>query len=118
MRLSGQSSGSLSIWISGKPVAQVKEAGPFEVDVTASFGRSDLLVRSEYDDMAGPWHFNLNATVSGKPLSLELPQRVHGANGESWLYVGPFESEVEPDLADLTRTDRVYQTGKNRHIGA
>ncbi|WP_145153379.1 glycoside hydrolase family 105 protein [Paenibacillus xylanexedens] len=112
VRLSGQSSGSLSIWISGKPVAKVKEAGPFEVDVPATFGRSDLLVRSEcIDTAAGPWHFNLNASVSGKLLSLELPQRVHGANGESWLYVGPFESEVEPDLADLTRTDRVYQTG-------
>ncbi|GAS85318.1 glycoside hydrolase family 88/105 protein [Paenibacillus amylolyticus] len=112
VRLSGQSSGSLSIWISGKPVAQVKEAGPFEVDVPATFGRSDLLVRSEcIDTAAGPWHFNLKASVSGKLLSLELPQRVHGANGESWLYVGPFESEVEPDLADLTRTDRVYQTG-------
>ncbi|PQZ98387.1 MULTISPECIES: glycoside hydrolase family 105 protein [unclassified Paenibacillus] len=114
VRLSGQSSGSLSIWISGKPVAQVKEPGSFEVDVTVPFGRSDLLVRSEYDDKAGPWHFNLNATVSGKPLSLEIPQRVHGANGESWLYVGPFESEVEPDLADLTRTDRVYQTGQRQ----
>lgn len=114
VRLSGQSSGSLSIWISGKPVAQVKEAGPFEVEVAASFGRSDLLVRSECDDAAGPWHFNLNATVSGKPLSLELPQRVHGASGESWLYVGPFESEIEPDVQDLTRTDRVYQTGQEQ----
>ncbi|WP_338594807.1 glycoside hydrolase family 88 protein [Paenibacillus sp. Y5S-9] len=114
VRLSGQSSGSLSIWISGKPVAQMKEAGPFEVDVPASFGRSDLLVRSECNATEGPWHFNLNATVSGKPLSLELPQRVHGASGESWLYVGPFESEVEPDLQDLTRTDRVYQTGQGQ----
>ncbi|OMF10669.1 glycosyl hydrolase [Paenibacillus amylolyticus] len=115
VRLSGQSSGSLSIWISGKPVAQVKEAGSFEVDVPASFGRSDLLVRSEcIDTAAGPWHFNLNASVSGKPLSLELPQRVHGASGESWLYVGPFELEVEPDLTDLTRTDRVYQTGQGQ----
>ncbi|WP_336765589.1 glycoside hydrolase family 88/105 protein [Paenibacillus sp. USHLN196] len=111
VRLSGQSSGSLSIWISGKPVAQVKEAGTFEVDIPVSFGRSDLIVRSECNDTGEPWHFNMNATVSGKPLSLELPQRVHGATGESWLYVGPFESGVEPDLQDLTRTDRVYQTG-------
>ncbi|MGN7416110.1 glycoside hydrolase family 88/105 protein [Paenibacillus sp. SAF-068] len=114
VKLSGQSSGSLNIWISGKPVAQIKEAGPFEVDVPASFGRSDLLVRSECNTKVRPWHFNLNATVSGKPLLLELPQRVHGASGESWLYVGPFDSEVEPDMQDLTRTDRVYQTGQEQ----
>ncbi|PQP83867.1 glycosyl hydrolase [Paenibacillus sp. PCH8] len=114
VQLTGQSSGSLSVWIGGKRVAQVKEAGPFEVDVAAVYGRSDLLVRSECNDSEESWHFNLNAMVLGKPLQLELPQRVHGALGESWLYAGPFESETEPDVQDLIRTDRLYKTSRTQ----
>ncbi|QOS82185.1 glycoside hydrolase family 88 protein [Paenibacillus sp. JNUCC31] len=110
IRLSGQSSGPLDIWLNGELAVQVEKAGPFEADIRAAFGRSDLLVRSECGDMAGTWAFVLNASVNEKQLELELPQRVHGASGESWLYLGPFTSkDVEPDLQDLIRTDRVYK---------
>ncbi|KOY14278.1 glycoside hydrolase family 88/105 protein [Paenibacillus xylanivorans] len=110
IRLTGQSSGPLNIWLNGESAVQLKEAGPFEVEIPASFGRNDLLVRSECSDTAEPWNFVINATVNGEQLELELPQRVHGAYGESWLYLGPFESgEIEPDVQDLMRTDRVYK---------
>ncbi|WP_440115461.1 glycoside hydrolase family 88/105 protein [Paenibacillus sp. QZ-Y1] len=109
IRLSGHSSGPLQIWLQDQAVVQLAEAGSFEVDVPASFGRNDLLVCSECSDTAEPWGFILNATVLGKSLQLELPKRVHGASGESWLYAGPFESGVEPDVQDLMRTDRVYK---------
>jgi len=115
IRLSGQSSGPLTIWLNGVSAVQLKEAGPFEVNMPASFGRNDLLIRSECSDTAEPWNFVINATVNGEQLELELPQRVHGASGESWLYLGPFESEdVEPDLQDLMRIDRVYKGRKER----
>jgi rhamnogalacturonyl hydrolase YesR len=110
IRLTGQSSGPLNIWLNGELAFQLKEAGPFDVEIPASFGRSDLLVRSECSDSAELWDFVINATVNGEQLELELPQRVHGASGESWLYLGPFTSEkIEPDLQDLMRTDRVYK---------
>ncbi|MFB8378086.1 glycoside hydrolase family 88/105 protein [Paenibacillus taichungensis] len=109
IRLSGQSSGPLNIWLNGVSAVQLKEAGPFQVNIPASYGRNDLLIRSECST-AEPWNFVINATVNGEQLELELPQRVHGASGESWLYLGPFESEdVEPDLQDLMRTDRVFK---------
>ncbi|MDN4605136.1 glycoside hydrolase family 88 protein [Paenibacillus sp. F6_3S_P_1C] len=110
IRLTGQSSGPLNIWLNGELAFQLKEAGPFDVEIPASFGRNDLLVRSECSDKAELWDFVINATVNGEQLELELPQRVHGASGESWLYLGPFKSEeIEPDLQDLMRTDRVYK---------
>ncbi|WDQ33939.1 glycoside hydrolase family 88 protein [Paenibacillus marchantiae] len=110
IRLSGQSSGPLNIWLNGVSAVQLKEAGPFEVNIPGSFGRNDLLIRSECSDTAESWNFVINATVNGEQLELELPQRVHGASGEPWLYLGPFESEdVEPDLQDLMRTDRVFK---------
>lgn len=109
IRLTGQSSGPLNIWLNGELAFQLKEAGPFDVEIPASFGRSDLLVRSECSDKDELWDFVINGTVNGEQLELELPQRVHGASGESWLYLGPFNSEEsEPDLQDLMRTDRVY----------
>ncbi|EAU0476084.1 glycosyl hydrolase [Salmonella enterica] len=110
IRLTGQSSGPLNIWLNGELAFQLKEAGPFDVEIPAAFGRNDLLVRSECSDAAELWDFVINATVNGEQLELELPQRVHGASGESWLYLGPFKSEgIEPDLQDLMRTDRVYK---------
>ncbi|MEK4054287.1 glycoside hydrolase family 88 protein [Paenibacillus sp. FSL F4-0087] len=110
IRLSGQSSGPLIIWLNGVSAVQLKEAGPFEVNIATAFGRNDLLIRSECSDTAEPWNFVINATVNEEQLELELPQRVHGASGESWLFLGPFESEdVEPDLQDLMRTDRVFK---------
>ncbi|MDR9749223.1 glycoside hydrolase family 88/105 protein [Paenibacillus taichungensis] len=110
IRLSGQSSGPLNIWLNGVSAVQLKETGPFEVNIAAAFGRNDLLIRSECSDTAESWNFVINATVNGEQLELELPQRVHGASGESWLFLGPFESEdVEPDLQDLMRTDRVFK---------
>jgi rhamnogalacturonyl hydrolase YesR len=110
IRLTGQSSGPLNMWLNGELAFQLKEAGPFDVEIPASFGRNDLLVRSECSDTAELWDFVINATVNGEQLELELPQRVHGASGESWLYLGPFTSEkIEPDLQDLMRTDRVYK---------
>lgn len=110
IRLTGQSSGPLNIWMNGEMAFQLKDAGPFDMEIPASFGRNDLLVRSECSDTAELWDFVINATVNGEQLELELPQRVHGASGESWLYLGPFKSEeAEPDLQDLMRTDRVYK---------
>ncbi|MHA7583626.1 glycoside hydrolase family 88/105 protein [Paenibacillus vandeheii] len=110
IRLTGQSSGPLNIRLNGELAFQLKESGPFDVEIPASFGRNDLLVRSECSDKAELWDFVINATVNGEQLELELPQRVHGASGESWLYLGPFTSEeIEPDLQDLMRTDRVYK---------
>ncbi|MDK8193880.1 glycoside hydrolase family 88 protein [Paenibacillus sp. UMB7766-LJ446] len=110
IRLTGQSSGPLNVWLNGELAFQLKGAGPFDVEIPASFGRNDLLVRSECSDTAGLWDFVINATVNGEQLELELPQRVHGASGELWLYLGPFKSEeIEPDLQDLMRTDRVYK---------
>ncbi|MGF9700563.1 glycoside hydrolase family 88/105 protein [Paenibacillus sp. MABNR03] len=109
IRLSGHSSGPLTIWLNGTPAVQLKEAGSFESEVHASFGRSDLLVCSECSsDTAEPWQFTLNAAVNGKQLELELPRHVHGASGEKWMYVGPFEYDVEPDVKEMMRTDRVY----------
>ncbi|WP_433922344.1 glycoside hydrolase family 88/105 protein [Paenibacillus taichungensis] len=110
IRLSGQSSGPLNIWLNGVSAVQLKEAGPFEVNIATAFGRNDLLIRKECSDTAESWDFVINATVNEEQLELELPQRVHGASGESWLFLGPFESEdVEPDLQDLMRTDRVFK---------
>lgn len=110
IRLTGQSSGPLNIWLNGELAFYLKEAGPLDVEIPAAFGRNDLLVRSDCSDSAELWDFVINATVNGEQLELELPQRVHGASGESWLYLGPFTSEeIEPDLQDLMRTDRVYK---------
>ncbi|KGP83806.1 glycosyl hydrolase [Paenibacillus sp. MAEPY2] len=110
IRLTGQSSGPLNIWLNSELALQLKEAAPFDVEIPAAFGRNDLLVRSECSDTAELWDFVINATLNGEQLELELPQRVHGASGESWLYLGPFKSEeIEPDLQDLMRTDRVYK---------
>ena len=80
------------------------------MEVEATFGRNDLLVRSECQAGAGSWGFDLKASVGTESLQLELPQRVQGALEQCWFYAGPFESGAEPEIADLMRLDRVYQT--------
>ncbi|MDM5280376.1 glycoside hydrolase family 88 protein [Paenibacillus silvae] len=110
VRLTGQSQGSMRIWLDGQSVAEVNEAGPFEVEVTAAFGQSDLLIRSECQAGSDSWGFKLEAFAGTELLQLKLPHRVQGASGDSWLYAGPFEAGAEPELADLMRMDRVYQT--------
>jgi len=108
--LSGHSSGPLTIWVNGLPAVQLREAGSFESEVQASYGRNDLLVCSECSSVStAPWSFTLNAAVNGKQLELELPLHVHGASGDKWMYVGPFQAGMEPEVQDLMRTDRVYR---------
>ncbi|CAI6084782.1 hypothetical protein PAECIP112173_04398 [Paenibacillus sp. JJ-100] len=110
VRLSGQSSGPLQIWLGGNFIAEVNDAGLFEVEISAAFGRHDLLIRSECQADAESWGFDLSASIGTEPIQLELPQRVQGALGECWFYAGPFESGADPELADLMRMDRVYPT--------
>ena len=114
VRLSGQSSGPLQIWLGGKTIAEVNEAGLFEVEISAAFGRHDLLIRSECQAEAESWGFELSASIGTEPIQLELPQRVQGALDECWFYAGPFESGADPELVDLMRMDRVYPTSSRQ----
>ncbi|WP_337035577.1 glycoside hydrolase family 88/105 protein [Paenibacillus illinoisensis] len=107
--LSGHSSGPLTIWVNGKPAVQIQEAGSFESEIQASYGQNDLLVCSVCSATTEPWRFTLNAAVNGKQLELELPKYVHGASGQTWMYVGPFQAGMEPEVQDLLRTDCVYR---------
>ncbi|MBM6388091.1 MAG: glycoside hydrolase family 88 protein [Paenibacillus sp.] len=107
--LSGHSSGPLTIWVKGKPAVQLQEAGSFESEIQASYGQNDLLVCSVCSATTEPWRFTLNAAVNGTQLELELPKHVHGASGQKWMYVGPFQAGMEPEVQDLLRTDRVYR---------
>ncbi|MDR6726487.1 rhamnogalacturonyl hydrolase YesR [Paenibacillus amylolyticus] len=111
VQLSGTCSGPIQVWYQGEEVIQLPEAGSFTREVDASFGRSELLVCSECSGVETPWQFTLTASVNGKELKFELPQRVHGVSEESWLYAGPFKAGAEPAAQDMIRFDRVYATG-------
>ncbi|MBD0378697.1 glycoside hydrolase family 88/105 protein [Paenibacillus sedimenti] len=103
--LAGTAAGPLTVWVNGRQVLELSEAGSFQAEVPLSFGKHDLLVRSVCG--GNSWEFKLDADVGGVPVALSAPVDVLGSN-KPWLYLGPFESGVRFDYEDLVRTDRLY----------
>jgi len=113
VRLSGHASGPLRIWLEGKLAAALPEAGSFDVEVEAGPGTGDLLVCSECPAGGEPWQFHVGAAIGGESVAHVLPWRVHGAEGETWLYAGPFEADAEPDATEMCRMDRIFAVQGN-----
>ncbi|WP_411343596.1 glycoside hydrolase family 105 protein [Paenibacillus sp. WLX1005] len=113
IRLHGQASGSLHIWLQQQEVVRLEQAGNFDVTVPVHFGFNDLLVCSTCSDTDTPWQFTVQAHNKEQNVQPELPWRIRGTGDENWLYAGPFASGAEPAPEWMNRMDRLYDGGGN-----
>ncbi|SFE52449.1 Rhamnogalacturonyl hydrolase YesR [Paenibacillus catalpae] len=88
--------GPASVWLDGKLVLSLAEAGAFRESLKPEDGKGHLLIRTESG--ARGWGFELRASADGKPLALEQPVHIHGYGG-SWLYAGPIAANTELDAS-------------------
>jgi unsaturated rhamnogalacturonyl hydrolase len=105
--LEGYTAGPLKVWVDEDIVLEQQEAGSFHCQVCLRNPGilHHVLVRSECSGQG--WGFRLHAAADGKPSRFQAPVQAHGT-ADPWFYTGPFESEAEPELADLRRMDRLY----------
>ncbi|WP_340870457.1 glycoside hydrolase family 88/105 protein [Paenibacillus sp. PL2-23] len=81
--------GPSTVWLDGKEVLSVSEAGSTEREIEMAFGVRDVLVRFVAGE--SDWGYMLEATYNGERCEFEQPYAVRGTE-ESWFYLGPFES--------------------------
>lgn len=100
IELAGQVFGPASVWVDGKPVLNLAEAGAFRETIQPKHSGGHLLIRTE-SSLRG-WGFELKVSANGKPLSLKQPVHIHGYDGE-WLYAGPIAVNAELDASAVCR---------------
>ncbi|MCY9660225.1 glycoside hydrolase family 88 protein [Paenibacillus chondroitinus] len=105
--LKGSTTGPLAVWVNGHPVAAVQTAGSFEVEVPLAFGKHDMVVRSECEPTSQAWGFTVQAYAGGDQVPFHAPVDVHGSD-EVWLYLGPFDANVELNENEIATTKRVF----------
>jgi Predicted unsaturated glucuronyl hydrolase involved in regulation of bacterial surface properties, and related proteins len=96
--LEGRVFGPASVWLNGKLVLSLAEAGAFRENVKADYSGGDLLIRTLSGSQG--WGFELKALADGKPLMLQQPVYIHGYSGE-WIYAGPVAANSELDAAAI-----------------
>lgn len=105
--LKGTTTGPLMVWVDGHQVAALKKEGSFQVEVPLAFGKHDVVIRSECGLTSRSWGFTLHAYVGGERVPFHSPVDVHGSD-EAWLYLGPFDADVELSDNEIATTKRVF----------
>lgn len=91
--------GAARVWIDGKPTWDGRQAGAFDVRLSVSPGRHDILVATASGDV--DWGF----TLSG--ADFHQPWPVKGA-GDPWLYLGPFDEPLASQPAEIQTLYRLF----------
>ncbi|MGO4106894.1 glycoside hydrolase family 88/105 protein [Paenibacillus sp. YAF4_2] len=103
--LQGHVCGPASVWIDGKLVLNLTEAGAFRENVKADYSSGNLLIRTLSGSQG--WGFELNASADDKPLALKQPMHIHGYSGE-WLYAGPIAVNTELDASAVCQVSTLF----------
>ena len=105
--LEGKAYGPATIWLNGKIVVELKEAGSYVTKVPAEAGTGQLVVRSVGSKQG--WGFELRASVANGsvPVELKLPLPVQGHDG-AWLLAGPLDAAVTLTPAELCTTSALF----------
>ncbi|MCM3626841.1 glycoside hydrolase family 88 protein [Paenibacillus glycanilyticus] len=96
--LEGRAFGPASVWLDGKLVLELAEAGAFRESLKPAYSSGHLLIRTE--SSARGWGFEFHASADGKPLALIQPVHIHGYDGK-WLYAGPIAANKELDASGV-----------------
>ena len=91
--------GPTRVWIDGEPVWDGSTAGAFDLQLSLSPGRHDVLAATTSG--AADWGF----TLSG--AEFRPPWPVKGAGG-AWLYLGPFDELLAGPPADIQTLYRLF----------
>lgn len=105
--LKGSTTGPLTVWVDGHQVAALKMEGSFQVDVPLAFGKHDVVIRSECELTSRSWGFAIHAYAGGEQVPFHSPVDVHGSD-EAWLYLGPFDANVELNDNEIATTKRIF----------
>ncbi len=106
--VAGKAFGPTKIWLSGKLVVELEEAGDYTAAIVAEPGTAQLVVRSEAGRQG--WGFELRAAAGGaegEALNLKLPLPVHGHDGK-WLLVGPLDASETLAPEELCTTAKLF----------
>lgn len=102
--LQGTTAGPLTIWVDGREVLSVDQAGDIRLELSLSYGAHDLLVKAVCA-AGGTWGFALEASAAGSPCRFMQPHPVSGTD-EPWFYRGL----LDPDAAyDPGRIQSMHQ---------
>lgn len=104
--LAGSALGPTRIWVDGREAGSISEAGPFRFEIEAAPGERQLVVWSAGGKEG--WGFRLEVSAGGRELPLQLPERVHGCDGE-WLYAGPLSAKAEPNPAQTLDMSKLLE---------
>ncbi|MFX3634207.1 MAG: glycoside hydrolase family 105 protein [Candidatus Pristimantibacillus sp.] len=109
---SGKVLGATMIWLDGRIVLELAEAGDFRQELSQIIPRGNVLVRTESSEQG--WGFELEVHSStGKKILFELPIPIQGAAGDSqtWLHLGPLAADVELEPSQVQTMKQVFDSG-------
>lgn len=109
--LEGKTAGPIRIWVGGRLVVDLSNAGSFQQEIVLPGGKHQVGVKSKCGDTR--WGFELAASAAGSECVFSQPHAVHGT-GDAWLYLGPF-SGVQAELApqELFTVERLFGDGED-----
>jgi len=92
--------GPTKIWIDGEQVFNGSQAGKFDLELSSSHGRHDVLVAtiSASDD----W----GCVLSGAEFRLPYPAK---GSSDAWLYLGPFDAQLPSSPAEIQTLYKLFE---------
>jgi len=94
----GFSHGPIDIYIDDKQVYHSEETGDFSTEITAEFGKHDVMVKTFSGEK--DWGYELSIWDGDKKVLFESPCDIKGSE-EKWIYIGPFGKDSIIDLSDI-----------------
>lgn len=107
LHLKGSAAGAFALFLDGREVFRHADerGGCFLFTLDMAFGRHQLAVRSVCPP--DKWDFRLEEPDPATGVTLEKAYPVEGLP-DTWLYLGPFQPEHAPAVADVARMDILY----------
>ncbi len=106
-QLNGDHRGSAQVFVNEAPICQSETSGLLEDTITLKPGRNDVMVCVTGNPDG--WGFDLSFETEQGNLPTVCPCDLKGSN-QTWLYAGPFDPKVAPNLENLKDLFQIHET--------
>lgn len=109
---SGKVLGATTLWLDGRIILEIADAGDFRLELSPAIQGGNLLVRTESSEQG--WGFELEILSSdGMSSIFELPVPIQGAAGDrqTWLHLGPLAADVWLEPSQVQTMKQVFDSG-------
>ncbi|MCE3200839.1 glycoside hydrolase family 88 protein [Paenibacillus sonchi] len=111
--LKGSSTGKLRVWLDGSEVF----SGALKPSDMAEFklepGKHEVLV--ELCSSENGWEYGFDFIIDGENVALSIPRGVKGSC-EPWLYLGPFDKQLEEPADSICSLYRLFEQGDSQYF--